>query len=106
MATDFRRLGSDRNSIAINRATGSPTTGPISYPVTGDIGNGEIFEIVVADAETTGEVRVGHRKIGALLIGLTWQTGDGSRIQWSITDDILSLEQNNANDNTYTFWVF
>jgi hypothetical protein len=78
----------------------------MKYPVTGDVSNGEIFELEVLDTETTGEVRVGHRKTAALLAGVAWQTGDGSRVQWSITEDILSLEQNNSSGNIYQFWVF
>jgi hypothetical protein len=109
---DFRKLGADRNSIAINKAVGGAITGPVRYPVTGDITTGEIVTVEWLDEpapdwpSATSTARVGLRKTAALLAG--YDTGGKDFDGWSLDGQILTvtLDIDGEEGDVADFWVF
>jgi hypothetical protein len=107
---DFRRLGADRNAIAINKSVGEAGTGPQSYPTVGDVTNGEVITVtwtVEDPVERTKMVRLSHdRNTVALLAQVTLD--NRFIIEWGISGREFSATLNNnpSAGDTADFWVF
>jgi hypothetical protein len=109
---DFRKLGADRNSIAINKAIGGPISGPVRYPVTGDITTGEIVRVEwessppLPASTPTATVIVGLRKVAALLS--SYDTSGKDFDSWSIDGQTLTvtLDADGVDGDVADFWVF
>jgi len=109
---NFRRLGSDRNSVAINKATSPAPTGPVSHPVVGDVTTGSIYTATWHDdpapdwPNAAASVNVGLRKTVALLA--SWDGGGRWIRSWSLDGQILTvnLNDNGVEGNYADFWVF
>jgi hypothetical protein len=98
---DFQKLGSDRFSQNIKRAI----TNPVGNVVTGDITKGEIVTVGPDFTGNEATATVSPRRTGAIMIARTGTTDTHLRA-WYIVDTTLTVTQNNAEETTYTFWVF
>jgi hypothetical protein len=107
---DFRKLGADRNAVAINKAVGSPGSGPVAIPSVGDVTAGEVVTVtwtVEAPVERTKAVKLSHdRNTVALLAQVA--LNDRFIVEWSISGRELSATLNNdpSAGDTADFWVF
>lgn len=108
---DFRKLGANRNAVAINKAVSTGGSSPITIPTIGDSTSGEIVTVdwsfyTPAVASTTATAKVGSRATVALLAGMS-VTGR-FLVDWSISNGVLSatLDDAGAFDDSATFWVF
>jgi hypothetical protein len=97
---DFRKLGTDRNAVAISKAM-SPGIGTGGI-ITGDITRGEVVSVSVSDS-TTGTASVKSRRTGALPLN---QPFDDDQVQWAISGTALTVTLDTDNTGTMKFWVF
>jgi hypothetical protein len=98
--TDFKKLSNDRlqHSIfgAINRPTGSMTTG--------DITKGEVVTVTIVGGE--GVAKILSRRTGAIMIACDVDDTDHA-FNWTIDGGTLAVTQGDPlSDGTITFWVF
>jgi hypothetical protein len=105
---DFRKLGADRNAIAINKAVGSPGSGPIAIPVVDDVTTGQLFTVswVTDDTSDTATVAVGLRKTVALWAQVSIDNRYIMDVSISGTTLSVVLDSNGADGDTASFWVF
>ena len=108
---DFRKLGANRNAVAINKAVSTGGSSPITISTVGDVTSGEVVTVdwsfyAPATASTTATAKVGSRATVALLAGMS-VTGR-YLVDWSISGGVLSatLNANGAVEDSATFWVF
>lgn len=100
MARDFRKLGTDRNSIAVAKAVGNVISpGGI---VVGDVVRGEVVTVSLS-ASTTGTASVKDRRVGALPLN---QPFDDDQVQWDISGTTLTVTLLAPKTGAMKFWVF
>jgi hypothetical protein len=116
---DFRKLGADRNSVAVNKAVGNPGIGPVRNPVTGAIANGSVVTAVWdGSLDPTKQpngtpyganikvVSVPERSTGAIIIGVTGASSQFVQ-NWWLEGGSLFIYWNAVTDgNEVSFWVF
>lgn len=101
MAFDVKKLGLDRFATGMSRAGGRGNT----RLTTGDITKGEVVTVGPSFAGNTASAPVSARRTGAIMISRVGDT-DTFLHAWYIENGTLTVNQNNAVDTTYTFWVF
>ena len=101
---DFRKLGTDRNSVAVNAATATPPYA--TNPVVGDITKGSVV-LVKLDGTGAANVPVGVRKTGAVLLG-TGEAGNIDTFAWTIVNGALDVTVTGTSVASVTlpFWLF
>ena len=103
MTIDFQKLGLGKVATSLGKSIGG-LGGGTSTLFTGDITKGEIIQIGIASGDDSGTATVAARRTGAILLSV--ESEDFTEYTWSITDTTLTVEQNDSDESTYTFWVF
>lgn len=104
MTRAFRRLGSDRNSVAINKAVAEPVNA-VPRPTVGDITNGQAVTLTWTEATQTVTQRVGSRAQYAIPTSVV--TAGHYLENWSVSNGVLSVSLNTGSiGDAVSFWVF